>query len=150
MSQSFDLSGVTHVQLNGVDCPKLMLNGVRIWERYTATRQVWVTSGYSSTGWVTRGTRGGSRSEYYYRNTNNPYHTLYNNGTLGPSVYQNTNNTTWYVGSWRFVRHGSHSIYSQSKNGTRHWYYAYDVQESVTSWVDTSAYQTENYTAYYY
>ena len=150
MSQSFDLSGVTTITHNGADVNKLMLDGVRIWERYTATRQVWVSSGYSSTSWTTKGSNSGSTASWYLNsNTGNSFSNV---SGVGPSYSTwgfSSGTTTLTSGSWRFVRAGQYKYY-KTNSGARVYWYGYTVQQLVTTWVDTSSYQDESYTAYYY
>jgi len=143
MSQSFDLTGpsvTSHINFNGADCEKVMLNGTRIWERYIAQQQVWVSSGYNSSSWVYQG-------ELYYKRS--PYYRVYPRAGrhlwITPSGYfwRSTSlnwagftagNKKYEKGSWRA---------SGGKYAIKHW-------TNVTTWVDTSGYETQNVTAYYY
>jgi len=136
MSQSFNLAGpsvTTTVQLNGSDCTKIMLNGVRIWERYTAQHQVWVSSGHNSSSTV-----------WEYRNyTNYTYHYQIRSTRAGANydvVWAGVNKMAYWGGA-----HIGWGIYSYARHGSK------GIKRShvATSWIDTSAYQTQNYTAYY-
>lgn len=157
MSQSFDFaSNYTHTQLNGSDCSAIYLNGTRIWERYTAQRQVWVSSGYNSTSNVHRGTYGGyfDLGIYwmYTPSTNQNYIYWKSTAASRPTYLASSTNTS--VGSATSYNWGNYTLYrssyrSQSKRGTNK-FHLFTVYERVTNWVDTSSYQTENYNAYYY
>jgi hypothetical protein len=152
MSQSFDLTGpsvTTHVQFNGADCEKVMLNGTRIWERYIAQQQVWVTSGYNSTTnvflttvgswwtansgrrWMTHGFTWGSNMSW-----RTPYGTWNNSYTYNPIT----------LNGYYMVRGGN---MSGVQSGSYAAMYIH-VYTPTTTWVDTSSYQTQNVTAYYY
>jgi hypothetical protein len=158
MSQNFNLADLTAFKFNGADCSKVMLNGVRIWERYTAQRQVWVASGYNQTVLVDQGQRfqHGGRIAYYIPKDQPSQHRITVRSGQGingsPEGYWQVNAykirgapAILWVGDWRYSR-GSYA--SQARDGSL--YYNLRVHKNVTSWVDTSSYQTQNYTAYYY
>ena len=168
MSQSFDFaSNYTHTQLNGSDCSAIYLNGTRIWERYTAQRQVWVSSGYYQTSEQLLATyQGGTTSTTLYNGhgywaySGDYFRVGIQAGASLPevfySIYARGSNRTWnntqarYVtqyirGTRRYVR-GSYR--GDNRKSTK--VYQLKVYDQVTSWVDTSSYQTEDYTAYYY
>lgn len=153
MSQSFDFaSNYTHTQLNGSDCSAIYLNGTRIWERYTAQRQVWVSSGYYQTSLVHIGTYYTYGTNYYVTNTDSWNHFAYHYSIPGMPSGNVHNNTasfsphTYWVGDFRLTRGAQKG---SSRTGKYRWYQLI-VHQNQTNWVDTSSYQTENYTAYYY
>lgn len=155
MSQSFNFaSNYTHTNFNGSDCSAVYLNGTRIWERYTAQRQVWVSSGYNQTSLVYQGQHFDGDNFAYFIQADQKEHRI----TVKKNVYGNptgywrlriygwsTTPKTITSGAYRFSRG---SLKEYARDGSR--YYYLRVHKSVTSWVDTSSYQTENYTAYYY
>jgi len=151
MSQSFDLSTITTLELDGADCSKLMLDGVRIWERYTAYQDVWVTSGYNSTSWGNGWTMW-NYNHFYMHNAESYGHTLvrwnYQNDTSYPqldSPWIPGHPTVWYGWGYKFVRGAKkHEFSSGSKR------YELTRYEEVTTWVDTSHWESQSYTAYYY
>lgn len=151
MSQSFDLSGVTTITYNGEDVSKLMLDGVRIWERYTATQQVWVSSGYTESYWLNRGHHPqsfsyGENSGWYP--TSYYYYWSANHGT-GWTISQTDYGTGWSTQQRGNTKYWKSSFQWGAANGNQDRYYmAYATLE--TRWVDTSSWQTQSYTAYYY
>jgi hypothetical protein len=151
MSQSFDLTGpsvTSHINFNGADCEKVMLNGTRIWERYITQGQVWVTSGYNSTQevWVAEhyswwysgnGTRWGT---WGYHDV---YHTWSTSmGLIPGNTYAASR--TWNGYTWK---HNGSSFWL-GNSGARH--YGINQYQDQAIWVDTSGYETQNVTAYYY
>jgi len=157
MSQNFNLAALTAFKFNGADCSKVMLNGARIWERYTAQRQVWVASGYNQTtfqkvGEGTTSNRHGAVSTgvWHYRND---FFSVWLGPSLGLGTYSYYKNnatrsykiTTHWVGTRRYSR-GAYK-FSQGSSSRHH---NLIIHDNVTTWIDTSAYQTQNYTAYYY
>ena len=141
MSQSFDLisSSVNTVQFNGADCTKIMLNDTRIWERYTAQHQVWVSSGYNSSSWNYIGAYyAGPAPSIYWGNWGAGRMVL---SGFGLGAYWTTSYTS---GNNRYNKGSKHH---NGNNGKQ--YYRINKYTYQTSWVDTSAYQTQNYTAYY-
>jgi len=154
MSQSFNFaSSYTHTQFNGADCSKVMLNGVRIWERYTAQRQVWVASGYNTSSWVriqTRGGRGSVNAQHggYYASQRRHF-SWWREGYTGMQIANNTsyyNGPAMIQGNFRYSQGG----YDSSAGSRKTRAYGLNIDEYQTKWIDTSAYQTQNYTAYYY
>jgi len=147
MSQSFNLAGPAHtttVQFNGADCSKIMLNGVRIWERYTATQQVWVSSGYNQSGWVFYQTRYQAGSTITLQAN---YTAIWKWDYVQFSSSVGYNTTLHYYGGAKYTRGGVRSSF-RGRNGRIYYHYInkYNYQ---TTWVDTSSYQTQSYTAYY-
>jgi len=148
MSQSFDLTGpsvTTHVQFNGADCEKMMLNGTRIWERYITQQQVWVTSGYNQSGWVLERSYVGPSSGWWFPRVINyagqwyfqlsGWYNAINTMTNSSALYQYGKKFTAGASAgvmWGFPLYGAHQ-YQQG-----------------TTWIDTSGYETQNVTAYYY
>lgn len=156
MSQSFDLASLTNVNFNGADCAKVMLNGVRIWERYTATRQVWVASGYNQTTFQHIATTYASRFAHqntgsWYWNSDKERLGFYVNPTpelLGFSWYGTNMGSYKYQTHWVGTRRYTRGRYRhQSRSGTSH--HDVVIYDNVTTYVDTSSYQSQNYTAYY-
>ena len=142
MSQSFNLAGpssTTTVRFNGADCSKIMLNGTRIWERYTATQQVWVSSGYNQSGWILERSSSGAGDPRVRYKWGGYYFTLY--GWYSTAV--NTNSSAWYGYGKKFTT----GAYYNSQWGFT--YYGINQYYQGTVWVDTSSYQTQSYTAYY-
>jgi len=150
MSQSFDLTGpsvTTHVQFNGADCEKMMLNGVRIWERYIAQQQVWVTSGYNTTQetlvatywswWYSgNGTRWGSDG----------WSSWYGGKWVVNGSFLGTGMGVMWSGGYKYTWGGSY-FWLGNANATHHQIFKWSIS---TVWVDTSSYETQNVTAYYY
>jgi hypothetical protein len=152
MSQNFNLSALTAFKFNGADCAKVMLNGVRIWERYTAQRQVWVASGYNQTtfqkiGEATPSNRHGAAPAagfWYYKDDFFAvgWHDFYYSRNNARRSYKIT---THWVGTRRYSR----GAYRFTTGRETRWH-TLIIHDNVTTWVDTSSYQTQNYTAYYY
>jgi len=150
MSQSFDLTGpsvTTHVQFNGADCEKMMLNGTRIWERYITQQQVWVTSGYNQTTEVFIARH---YSWWYSGNGNRwgstGWGSAYGDWISSSGGFGRSFGSVRYSGGYKWVRTGTYFWYG-NYNYTWH---AVDQYQDQTVWVDTSGYETQNVTAYYY
>jgi len=158
MSQSINLANITNVIFDWEPVYRINLNGVRIWERYTAQRQVWVSSGYNTSSWVRIQTRNGYRGTAnngygaYWWNSDKNFTGFYSDTAYGgPAVSRHRNNTNdynqvWTIGNYRYSKGGYDP--SASPKTTR--YHGLNIDQYQTSWVDTSSYQTESYTAYYY
>ena len=150
MSQSFDLTGpsvTTHVQFNGADCEKMMLNGTRIWERHITQGQVWVTSGYNSTQevWIA------SHYSWWYSGNGKRWGTWgwrsdYGTWTSSLGNMGGSYASVKYWGGYTWRRNGPY-FWAGNRNYTHHGINQYQDQ---TVWVDTSSYQTQTVTAYYY
>jgi len=155
MSQAFDLASLTAVKFQGADCAKVMLNGVRIWERYTATRQVLVSSGYNTASWqhwrrLAPVWKQGNNNNYPVDNMfgfNDGNHIFWFSAVAagyGQSGQRPPN--PYYKSGYQF-RRGANFWWNRRGNNAA--YYIEQYRE-VNTWTDTSSYQPENYTAYYF
>lgn len=143
MSQSFDLSGVTTITHNGADVSKLMLDNVRIWERYQTTQQVWVSSGYYQTAWVHIATHA-DNNVFWYWNGNHGYGWWAIRG-YGIDIHLVVGGSPRYQNGYKFVT-GS-SWWSSSNGFYKARVHVYNQQNQ---WVDTSHWESQTVTAYYY
>lgn len=149
MGQAFNLALITNVNFNGADCAKVMLDGVRIWERYTASRQVWVSSGYNQTTFQHIATTTPSTGQWHYAHDKFSVN-LWGIPSIGNYKYYKSNATRSYriTTHWAGTRRYTRGAYfgSIGREGRLH---ALIIYDNVTTYVDTSSYQAENYTAYY-
>jgi hypothetical protein len=129
--QTIDFAGVRTVSINGQDVSKVMINDLRVWERYEEIEpyQVWITSGYT---------------------TNVPAGPVY---TSKPSywVWVNNNNTSSRVHYWggnivsssQYEAAGSRFIVQKQNDNGGVDYYWYGIRRKAYSYyTDTSHYET--------
>ena len=97
--------------------------------------QVWVSSGYSSSSWVYRG----SGYEHVKKVSGQRIWSVH---TWGFSFYVINHSTTYFRDGWKFT---AGAFYYRGRNDYE--YYKVNAYQSSTTWIDTSAYQTQTTTA---
>jgi hypothetical protein len=127
--QTIDFAGVRTVSIDGQDLSKLVVDDVRVWERYEEIEsyQAWVTSGYTTN--VPAGASKLSRPSYMYRADGYAY---WNGNRVSSSQYEKVGQRYEY---W---------ITGNGDNGSsQHQYGYYAIRRKAYSYyTDTSHYET--------
>lgn len=112
------------------------------------TTSVWVETGYNQSSWVYRGSWGSDNEVFFWTGNGGYWYFNIATGRFGlPTIVRdNQSSSTQYWSNWKFTAGSNWYSNYGTRTGWRYWKKV-NYYENVTSWVDTSSWQTQTTTA---